>query len=111
MTPVVWHFAIDYHGTAHPELERLAAEAEKRYDLFFLCSDDIPYDDTWERCGRQHRAVFQKQIRSDLIRRHIPFITLSGALDKRLQKARSVLDVYDRYVSTGDQLLAQTSVD
>ena len=44
-------FALDYHRSATPGLARLAAENATRYDLFFLCEDDIPYDDTPDRSG------------------------------------------------------------
>lgn len=39
-------FSLDYHGRATPLLTRIANENARRYDLFFLCEDDIPYDDT-----------------------------------------------------------------
>nr|WP_240695890.1 ATP-binding protein [Candidatus Chloroploca sp. Khr17] len=60
-------FAKDYHGTAGPVLTRLAKEAEKRYDVFFLCDTDIPYADTWDRSGDQKRKWFQDQIDSYLM--------------------------------------------
>lgn len=40
-------FGVAYHGHALPRLEELAAAAETRYDLVFLCGDEIPYADTW----------------------------------------------------------------
>lgn len=89
---VTWHYAIDYHGSAHPRLEQLAKEAESRYDLYFLCADDIAYDDTWERSGLQHRAAFQKQIEKDLIRRGIAFQILSGSLTDRINSVCQALE-------------------
>jgi NadR type nicotinamide-nucleotide adenylyltransferase len=44
-------FSLYYHGRAHPRLVELAGETLQRYDLFFLCGDEIPYNDTWDRSG------------------------------------------------------------
>lgn len=96
-------FALDYHGSAHPRLEQLADETKLRYDLFFLCEDDIPYDDTWDRSGEVHRRIFHAQTKADLIRRKIPFITLRGSLEQRIAKVRAVLDNFDKFQSIGDQ--------
>lgn len=84
-------FALDYHGRASELLTRLALENAKRYDLFFLCDDDIPYDDTWDRSGEQKRSVFHKQIIADLKERRIPYITLRGSLEERIRKVDEVL--------------------
>lgn len=84
-------FALDYHGRAPELLTRLALENAKRYDLFFLCDDDIPYDDTWDRSGEQKRSVFHKQIIADLKERRIPYITLRGSLEERIRKVDEVL--------------------
>ena len=35
-------YALDYHGVVPELLTRLAVENASRYDLFFLCEDDIP---------------------------------------------------------------------
>ncbi|MGZ9585810.1 AAA family ATPase [Paenibacillus marinisediminis] len=90
-------FALDYHGQAPELLTRLALENAKRYDLFFLCDDDIPYDDTWDRSGDQKRHVFHKQIIADLKERRIPYITLRGSLEERMRKVDEVLADYTPY--------------
>src|SRR5690606_18639953 len=59
-------FALYYHGFALPHLEEMARDSLYRYDVFILCEDDIPYDDTWDRSGEVNRTVFQKQIVADL---------------------------------------------
>ncbi|MFX3631700.1 MAG: AAA family ATPase [Candidatus Pristimantibacillus sp.] len=84
-------FAKDYHNAAPELLTRLALENATRYDLFFLCEDDIPYDDTWDRSGDQKRQVFHKQIIADLKERRIPYITLRGSLEQRMSKVEEVL--------------------
>lgn len=93
-------FAMDYHGRAPELLTRMALENAQRYDLFFLCDDDIPYEDTWDRSGDQKRHIFHKQIIADLKERRIPFITLRGSLEERMRKVDEVLarfKPYDNY--------------
>jgi len=98
-------FSMYYHGKAHPRLAELAAETLRRYDLFFLCGTDIPYDDTWDRSGNANRQVFQSQISADLINRRIPFITLTGNLHSRTQRVSQVLNNFDKFSSIGDTLI------
>jgi len=90
-------FAKDYHGQAGPELTRLAREAEKRYDLFFLCDTDIPYADTWDRSGDQKRHWFQQQIIGDLAERRLPYFTLQGTLAERVARVAKVLEGYEKF--------------
>lgn len=77
-------FALDYHGCATDGLTKLARENAERYDLFFVCEDDIPYDDTWDRSGDQKRHEFQRLIKADLERRGIPYVSLRGTLEERM---------------------------
>lgn len=84
-------YAKDYHGKAPQLLTQMALENAQRYDLFFLCDVDIPYDDTWDRSGDQKRQVFQKQIIADLHERRIPYITLQGTLSERMEQVAAVL--------------------
>lgn len=90
-------FSLDYHGKAPETLTRLANENFKRYDLFFLCEDDIPYDDTWDRSGDQKRHVFHKQVIADLKERRIPYISLKGTLEQRIEKVGEVLEKFEKY--------------
>ena len=92
-------FALDYHGRAPERLTRIAMENGSRYDLFFLCGDDIPYDDTWDRSGDQKRHVFQKQIVADLDCRRIPYIVLRGPLAERMAKVEAVLAGFEKYAN------------
>lgn len=90
-------FSKDYHGSAGPVLTRLAMEAEKRYDLFFLCETDIPYADTWDRSGDQKRKWFQDQIVGDLAERQVPFFRVSGMLEERVSQVNKVLGQYRKF--------------
>ncbi|WP_409342748.1 AAA family ATPase [Paenibacillus sp. MBLB4367] len=95
-------FSLDYHGMAVPRLTELAGQAASRYDLVFVCMDDIPYDDTWDRSGEMHRGMFQKRIIADLTVRKIPFIALSGNVEERERKVKAVLKAYRKYRSIGN---------
>lgn len=84
-------YSLDYHGKAPSLLTKIAEENATRYNVFFLCDDDIPYDDTWDRSGDAKRHVFQKQIIDDLNRRGITYTVLSGSLEERILKVETVL--------------------
>jgi HTH-type transcriptional regulator, transcriptional repressor of NAD biosynthesis genes len=90
-------FSRYYHGRVDPRLERLARETPQRYDLFLLCEDDIPYDDTWDRSGAANRALFQDWVRSDLRARGIPFVNLFGSQRQRLEQVKGLLAGFAKY--------------
>jgi HTH-type transcriptional regulator, transcriptional repressor of NAD biosynthesis genes len=92
-------FARYYHGFIPRRLAELADQAEHRYDLVFLCDTDIPYDDTWDRSGDANRTEFQAMIVADLFERGIPFVTVRGALEERLQQVAAVLQGFSKYGS------------
>lgn len=102
-------FALDYHGFADGTLTELAKEAERRYDLVFLCADDIPYEDTWDRSGDTNRRIFQQKIKSDLVQRNIPFITLTGPLDERINTVKRVLSKFRKWTSLGDMIFNESN--
>ena len=95
-----WHFALHYHQTALPALERLAANCWQRYDLVVLCDDDIPYDDTWERSGDANRHEFQVFNRQYLKDHDIKHILVSGSIAQRKQTVLTSLGVTSLEVCT-----------
>lgn len=84
-------FSYYYHDRAHPSLIALAIEARQRYDFFFVCAPDIPYDDTWDRSGDANRMEMHRRIIGDLLTRKTPFQLLTGSIDQRCQQVESVL--------------------
>jgi len=100
-----FNFSRYYHGKVHPRLSDLADDTLTRYDLFFLCDSDIPYDNTSDRSGEANRQVFQQQTKADLLERKIPFITLTGPLNKRMKEVSDILNCFDRFRAFGDNLL------
>jgi len=95
-------FSMYYHGKTHPRLAELARATLDRYDIFFLCEADIPYDGTWDRSGDVNRQIFQQQIKADLLERKIPFITMGGTLDTRMQRVSDILRGFDLFASRED---------
>lgn len=79
-----WHFAQDYYGCALPELDKLADESKERFDVVFLCCDDIPFEDTWERSGEVKRKEFQIFIENQLRERGIKYTILKGSVEQRM---------------------------
>lgn len=92
-----YRFSLYYHGTTSLQLADLADQCASRYDLVFLCETDISYDDTWDRSGAGNRAVFQKQIISDLVVRKIPFFRVRGDLQTRIGYVEGILAQFEKY--------------
>lgn len=90
-------FSQYYHQTAVQKLIELANLASSRYDLVFLCNTDIPYDDTWDRSGDVNRKTFQKQIIGELLARKFAFIVLSGNIETRVTKVKTILSQFQKY--------------
>lgn len=95
-------FSLDYHGDAHWRVIELADKSATRYDLFFLCDTNIPFEDTPERSGDTNRQMMQAMIVDQLKSRRIPYITLSGDLEYRIRTVRRVLRQYTKYLNLGD---------
>ena len=90
-------FAHYYHGSAVSELEHLADACVSRYDLYFLCDTDIPYEDSPDRSGEANRADMQQQVIDDLHRRKIPYVILHGSLTERKAQVRQVLRSFNKF--------------
>nr|WP_297348050.1 ATP-binding protein [uncultured Glaciecola sp.] len=86
-----WHFALDYHESALPELCALADKSKARYQHVFLCADDIPFEDTWERSGSVKHREFQVFITKELNKRDIKYTVLTGSVEQRLAKITETL--------------------
>ena len=90
-TTGLWHEA--FVGTPPPEeVSRLAAAS--RYDLFVLCSDDIPFrQDAYSlREDGPRRHWMQQRYRERLGSGRAPWISVSGALTARIRQASQAVD-------------------
>jgi NadR type nicotinamide-nucleotide adenylyltransferase len=76
-------FARYYHGYGLPRLVELADAATSRYSTTFLCCDDIPYEDTWDRSGEANRREFQEWTIEELRQRGIAYTELTGSVEER----------------------------
>jgi NadR type nicotinamide-nucleotide adenylyltransferase len=90
-------FSLHYHGSAEPRLLELAQDCAKRYDLFFLCDIDIPYDDTWDRSGDINRQEMQRRTVAFLQEYKIPYFTVRGTLEERISQVKGILERYTKY--------------
>jgi len=95
-------FARYYHGEADVRLRDLADAAARRYDLFFLCDTDIPYEATWDRSGPANRLALQRQIIGDLNARKVPYVLLRGTVDERAATVRRVLERFRKYMNPAE---------
>jgi len=90
-------FSLYYHGKADPKLKEMAENCVKRYDLIFVCGDDIAYDDTRDRSGDINRKSMQKQKIAYLCEHKIPFIVLRGNLKERIKEVEKILSKFEKY--------------
>lgn len=92
-------FARYYHGSVEAELSRLAEQAISRYDLVFVCDVDIPYEESSDRSGEANRAYFQRQVLADLNQRKVPYIVLTGNLERRIATVCALLARHEKYMN------------
>ncbi|PQO43115.1 AAA family ATPase [Blastopirellula marina] len=95
-------FSHYYHGAAAAKLAEYADRCGSRYDLTLLCDTDIPYDDTWDRSGDANRQVMQAQIKADLAMRKIPYWTVRGTLEERVEQVKGALAHFVKYQNPVD---------
>jgi NadR type nicotinamide-nucleotide adenylyltransferase len=95
LTTVV--FARYYHGAPDPRLAAIADSCSSRYDLTFLCEDDFPYQETWDRSGPENRALLQRMVVEDLEGRGMDAIRLRGASGSRVDAVKEALLEHPRW--------------
>ena len=86
-----YHFSLDYHGYSLPALRKIAEESILQYDYVFLCGEDIPYEDTWDRSGPGKRKNSQRRLIRDLASMKVPYVTLKGDLRSRIATIKRTL--------------------
>lgn len=85
-------FSRYYHRRVHPELDHYEGQCRDRYDIFFLCDTDIPYEDTWDRSGAVNREDFQRAIIANLEERGIQYHLLTGSIEERIHRVKKILE-------------------
>lgn len=84
-------FDIYYHGHSCGLIDEFVDRCASRYDMVFLCGDEIPYDDTADRSGEANRRMFQRMIIEDLKVRRIPYHPVAGTLPQRVAVVNDAL--------------------
>lgn len=84
----VWHER--YLGTTSPEVERIAAD--RRYALYILTADDIPFVQDGTRDGEHVRGWMTERFRQVLSARPEPWIEVRGDRSARLAAATAHVD-------------------
>lgn len=90
------HWCLWMHGTADPRLVELADRTMDDY-TWFLCADDFPWvQDGWREMPNGDAHRFQQQQVDDLVERGVPYVELTGSIEKRVADALSRLGARDR---------------
>ncbi len=84
-------FSHYYNRDSRPELRALADECAARYRRVIVCDDDIPFEQDGWRDSEVWRGRMHGMVLHDLAVRHIPFHVVSGSLDERVARVRSIL--------------------
>lgn len=102
-------FALAYHGSVPTSVDEHADRCAERYDLTFVCGDEIPYTDSWDRSGAGERTWMQERTLEELRLRGIPHRILRGDLDARAATVRRVLGRFTKYGDPVRALRAEES--
>ena len=76
-------YALDQYGHAPQELHQLA---EREYSLVVLCGAEFPFVQDGTRQGEVFRARQQVWYEQELSRRNIPYLSVSGPLQERVEQ-------------------------
>lgn len=90
-------FSKYYHDNTPEELHELARNCDERYDIVILCGMDIPYDDTWDRSGPDNRKRLQRMHIDFLERHNIPYYTVTGTVEERVQQVKDIVSQHEQY--------------
>ena len=87
------HWSLRSYGTADARLHELVDRTMDDY-TWFVCDNDFPWvqDGTREMAGEAADQFQQQQVR-DLAQRAIPFVTLTGPVEQRVQQVKDTLGV------------------
>ena len=97
LATAIWHER--YLRTRSPEVEALAAA--RRYSLYVLTSDDIPFVQDGTRDGEHIRSWMTNRFREELTRRPEPWIEVKGSPQHRLAAAVHAIDALAPSVESG----------
>jgi NadR type nicotinamide-nucleotide adenylyltransferase len=90
-------FSQYYHSMIPSRLWDLTRNTRQRYDIHIVCGTDIPYDDTEDRSGEANRQRLQKHTISLLNHFNIPYYTVTGTVQERINKVKKILESEDKW--------------
>lgn len=84
-------YSLYYFGTCPASV--VAASFRHHADLYLFTDVDIPWEaDPGQRDGPDVRAALHERFHRELLRRRLPFQTVTGSLEARLQTATRAID-------------------
>ena len=84
-----WFYCLEQFGQAEPELQHLA---QHPYDLFLLCSPDLPFVQDGTRRDAAFRARQHEFYLAELGRQKAPWFLVEGSLESRIEQARAYVN-------------------
>jgi NadR type nicotinamide-nucleotide adenylyltransferase len=84
-------YSLYYFGKASEMLEKVLSDSLYKYKNIFLCDENIPFDDTWDRSGPESRGIIQNINKKLLERYGIGYTLLTGSLEDRLQMVKNYI--------------------
>jgi HTH-type transcriptional regulator, transcriptional repressor of NAD biosynthesis genes len=84
-------FSYYYNQGGLAELHHLANDCKNRYHHVFVCADDIPFEQDGWRDNAVWRGRMQGMVLHDLDCSGIHYTVVSGSLEQRVQKVKTVL--------------------
>jgi NadR type nicotinamide-nucleotide adenylyltransferase len=84
-------YALYYFGKPSSLLTAALHNSLYKYNHLFLCDEDIPFDDTWDRSGPESRGKIQSISKAILEQNALNYVLLSGSLEKRIKTVANYL--------------------
>lgn len=84
-------YALYYFKEASPLLVDVLQYSLYKYGRLFLCDEDIPFDNTWDRSGPESRGKIQNINRAVLEQNRMEYVILSGSLEKRIETVKDYI--------------------
>lgn len=85
-------YSIYYFNKSSKKLLQIVEKNLYKYKNVFLCNDDFPFEDTWDRSGIGSREKLQ-EINIELLHKYnIMYSLLSGTIENRIEQIKGVIN-------------------
>jgi NadR type nicotinamide-nucleotide adenylyltransferase len=84
-------YALYYFGKTSSVLTNILQSSLYKYRHLFLCDEDIPFDNTWDRSGPESRGKIQNINKMVLDQNVLKYVVLSGSFEKRIGMVRDYI--------------------